>query len=98
MTSTGAMTVMVENAYTGRRMPYIITVEPSNITEHFKGIMIMKAMHSAALAFASLLVNQLYLHIVTDKYRRMPANAFVIMISATWFSNTFESIPTAQAY
>jgi hypothetical protein len=79
---------MVKIAYTGRHMTYIVTVDPSKIIEHFKGIMIMEVLHPAAVAFPKLLVILLYLHILTNKYERMAAKALIVLISATWFSYT----------
>jgi hypothetical protein len=81
-------TVMVKIAYTGRHLAYIVTVDPSKIPEHFKGIMISEVLHPAAVAFPKLLVVFLYLHILTNKYERIVAKALVVLITATWFSYT----------
>jgi hypothetical protein len=93
---------MVKIGFTGRHMAYIVTVDPTKITEHFKGIMILEVLHPAAVAFPKLLVVLLYLHILTNKYERMAAKVLVMLILATWFSYTiaamFQCTPFAFNY
>jgi hypothetical protein len=79
---------MVKRADTGRHMAYIVTVDPSRLTEHFKGIVILEFLHPAAGAFPKLLVVFLYLQILTNKYERTIAKMLLAVIAATWLSYT----------
>jgi hypothetical protein len=77
---------MVQEAGTGRHMPYILSIDPSMISQHFKGIMIQEVLYPAAVAFPKLSIVLLYLHILTDKYERIAAKILVFVIFATWLS------------
>jgi hypothetical protein len=77
---------MVKVALTGRHQSYIVTIDPSKLPLHFKGIMISEILHPAAVAFPKLLVVLLYLRILTNKYERVAAKVLVVLISATWFA------------
>lgn len=69
-------------------MAYIVTTDPTRLTEHFKGIMIIEFIHPAAVALPKLLVVTLYLHILTNKYERNIAKVLLAVIAATWLSFT----------
>lgn len=73
-------------------MAYVVTQNPAKITEHFKGIMVLELLHPAAVAFPKLLVVLLYLHILTNKYERIAAQALIALISATWLSYTVAAV------
>ncbi|OAK95185.1 hypothetical protein IQ06DRAFT_64953 [Phaeosphaeriaceae sp. SRC1lsM3a] len=91
--------LMVKLANTGRHMAYIVTVDPTRIPEHFKGIMISEVLHPAAVAFPKLLVVLLYLHILTNKFERIAAKILLALIFATWLAYTvavmFQCMPFA---
>ncbi|KAF1835395.1 hypothetical protein BDW02DRAFT_496109 [Decorospora gaudefroyi] len=78
--------VMTEKAGTGRHMAWVVTTDPSMVSEHFKGIMVQEILHPAAVAFPKLTVALLYLHILTNKWERLAAKTLVIVIFATWIS------------
>ncbi|KAF2026805.1 hypothetical protein EK21DRAFT_38597, partial [Setomelanomma holmii] len=80
--------LMVKKADTGRHTAYVVTIDPTRITDHFKGILVLETVHPAAVAFPKLIVVLMYLHILTNKYERMAAKLLVALLCSTWLAYT----------
>jgi hypothetical protein len=87
---------MVKFAGTGRHQ---IILDPTKITQHYKGIMINELVQPAAVAFPKVCVVLLFLHVFTNPYERIAAKALIAVILASWLSYTlaacFQCMPFA---